>query len=319
MKPGFGSHIGRAIFGSALALSLAPAAGAGPLLERYAQAAVGSPPGEMIPVGRHRLHAVCIGVGSPVVIFDAGIGGSALDWWNVQERVGERTRACSYDRAGYGWSDRGAAPRDAGTLDAELDRLLESLAPGEPVVLVGHSFGGLLAQHFARRHPGRVAALVLVDAMHPQQFRHFADAGLDVPSRPDRGLVHGNRELLTAGLPEPLRPLAFELAKAEKVRVTVFNEMRGMETSAAAAGTGALPQVPLVVIAHGARPWARIAGMETVWRRLQEDLARQSALGRLVVAPGAGHAIQTDAPDLVAQEITDVLDRLPHRDANAAP
>jgi len=300
----------------AFALSIFASAHAGPLLDRYTQAEVASPPGQMISVGRHRLHAVCVGSGSPVVILDAGIGGSALDCWNVQERVGERTRACSYDRAGYGWSERGAAPRDAATLDAELSRLLEALAPDAPVVLVGHSFGGLLAQHFARRHPGHVAALVLVDAMHPQQFRRFAAAGLDVPSRPDRGLVVGNRDLVTAGLPEALRPLAFELAKAEKVRVTVFNEMRGMEASAAAAGTGTLPPVPLVVIAHGAQPWARFAGMEDIWRALQEDLARQSPGGRLVVVPGAGHAVQADAPERVAQEIVDVVDGVRRRHAD---
>lgn len=304
-------------FVGALAFAMLTSAHAGPLLDRYARADAGSPPGQMVPVGRHRVHAICVGEGAPLVMFDAGIGGSALDWWNVQDRVGSRTRACSYDRAGYGWSERGAAPRDAATLDAELSRLLEALAPDAPVVLVGHSFGGLLAQHFARHHPDRVAALVLVDAMHPQQFRRFAAAGLDVPSRPDRGLVYGNRELVTAGLPEPLRPLAFELAKTEKVRVTVFNEMRSMEASAAAAGTGALPPVPLVVIAHGARPWARFAGMEDVWRDLQSDLARQSPQGRLVVAPDAGHAVQTDAPERVAQEIVDVVEGLRKRDPDA--
>lgn len=302
----------------AFALSSFGSAHAGPLLDRYTQAQVASPPGQMISVGRHRLHAVCVGTGAPVVILDAGIGGSALDWWNVQERVGERTRACSYDRAGYGWSERGAAPRDASVLDAELSMLLETLAPDAPVVLVGHSFGGLLAQHFTRRHPQRVAALVLVDAMHPQQFQRFAAAGLDVPSRPDRGLVYGNRDLVTAGLPEPLRPLVYELAKAEKVRVTVFNEMRGMEASAAAAGSGAMPPLPLVVIAHGAQPWARFAGMEALWRGLQEDLARQSPRGRLVVAPEAGHAVQADAPELVAQEIVGVVDVLRHRAADDA-
>ena len=59
-------------------------------------------PGSLISVGQHRLHLNCSGEGSPTVIFDSGLGGSSLDWVRVQPEVASFTRACSYDRAGYG-------------------------------------------------------------------------------------------------------------------------------------------------------------------------------------------------------------------------
>src|ERR1044071_8339292 len=66
-----------------------------------------SPPGSFVQVGDHRLHLDCRGHGSPAVIFDSGLGSSSLDWVRVQPDVARVTRACVYDRAGYGWSDPG--------------------------------------------------------------------------------------------------------------------------------------------------------------------------------------------------------------------
>ena len=73
-------------------------------------------PGKLIDVGGYRLHINCTGTGSPTVILDAGLGGSSLDWSLVQPEVATFTRVCSYDRAGYGWSDFGPKPRTSGAL-----------------------------------------------------------------------------------------------------------------------------------------------------------------------------------------------------------
>ena len=63
------------------------------------------PPGRLVDVGGYRLHIHCTGSGGPTVILNAGNGGSSLDWSLVQPGVATFTRVCSYDRAGYGWSD----------------------------------------------------------------------------------------------------------------------------------------------------------------------------------------------------------------------
>ena len=68
-------------------------------------------PGTFVRVGRHRLHYRCEGVGTPAVVFDAGIAASSLSWSRVQPEVARFTRACSYDRAGLAWSDLSDTPR----------------------------------------------------------------------------------------------------------------------------------------------------------------------------------------------------------------
>ncbi len=120
------------------------------------------PPGRLVAVEGRRLHLHCTGEGRPTVILDAGLGGWSLDWSLVQPEIAQFTRVCAYDRAGLGWSDPGPAPRDARQAVHELHALLAESGPG-PLVLVGHSNGGLRVLLYAGTFPGEVAGLVLVD------------------------------------------------------------------------------------------------------------------------------------------------------------
>src|SRR5262245_34789365 len=56
-------------------------------------------------VGGRGLFLQCGGVGTPVVVLEAGLGGSSEDWWAVLPALSEETRVCAYDRAGLGLSD----------------------------------------------------------------------------------------------------------------------------------------------------------------------------------------------------------------------
>jgi pimeloyl-ACP methyl ester carboxylesterase len=110
-----------------------------------------------------RLNLVCMGKGSPTVVFESGAGGTAADWRKVQPEVARFTRACAYDRAGYGFSDPADRPSDGANAVEDLRRLLQRARIGGPIVLVGHSVGGLYAELFAGTYPGDIAGLVLVD------------------------------------------------------------------------------------------------------------------------------------------------------------
>ena len=128
------------------------------------------PPGAMVDVGGFRLHMNCSGIGSPAVILDAALGGSSISWTLVQPELSKSTRVCSYDRAGFGWSDPGPVPRTAGRIATELRTLLEKAAVAPPYILVGHSYGGLVMRVFAARYRPDVAALILVDPAHPEDW-----------------------------------------------------------------------------------------------------------------------------------------------------
>ena len=129
--------------------------------------AAGPPPGRLVDVGGHRLHLLCEGSGSPAVILEPGLPGSSLAWSGIADEVAAFATVCTYDRAGYGWSETGPSPRTAGTIVRELNRLLGAAGISPPYVLVGHSFGGLIMQLYAGHFPDQVAGMVLVDSSHP--------------------------------------------------------------------------------------------------------------------------------------------------------
>jgi pimeloyl-ACP methyl ester carboxylesterase len=110
-----------------------------------------------------------MGEGEPVVAFEAGIGASSLNWRRIQERAARFTRACTYDRAGLGWSDKAGPKTFAASIDA-FEGLVTSIG-GPPCVLVGHSYGAWLALGCALASRIRVGGLVLIDPPSPWEWR----------------------------------------------------------------------------------------------------------------------------------------------------
>ncbi len=124
----------------------------------YAQA------GQLVDVGGSRLNLYCMGSGSPTVVFDSGWEDWAPAWSTVQPQIARWTRACSYDRAGAGFSDPGPMPRTSVRIARELHTALHRANIAGPYILVGNAFGGDNVRTFADLYMGEVAGLVLDDA-----------------------------------------------------------------------------------------------------------------------------------------------------------
>jgi protein-S-isoprenylcysteine O-methyltransferase Ste14/pimeloyl-ACP methyl ester carboxylesterase len=143
---------------------------AGLIYEAYADGRAARefpPPGTMVDIGGRRLHLVCIGPDDPVeptVMFVASGWGNAMSAARARERVSARTRVCSYDRLGHGWSDAAPGVTTIGGGASELGVLQDRARVRGPLVLVASSIGGLTAEMFARTYPERVAGIVFVDA-----------------------------------------------------------------------------------------------------------------------------------------------------------
>lgn len=264
-------------------------------------------PGTLYDVGTHRLHLYCQGQGAPTVLFESGLGGVGLEWMGVLEKVARQVRACYYDRAGYGWSEAGPLPRTAVREAGELAALLDAAAIRGRVLLVAHSYGGYVAQVFARQRPARVAGLVLVDASHPGQLAQFpvkqgnycAALALGMPLR------IALSPHLPRGLPPIYRRAVLErMLRDSAARAQLSELCHFAESAQAAGGAGrAFPQLPLLVMSRGRAefpPTPAGREKERVWAELQSDLARLTAGGLHVVGRHSGHHLHLDQPGLVA-------------------
>jgi formylglycine-generating enzyme required for sulfatase activity len=142
-----------------LALALTAPANAAPGDEIYTR------PGTLLDGGDGaRVSVYCLGSGSPTVVFESGFSDWAPAWAVVQPRIAEFTRACSYDRAGSGFSDPGPVPRTTERIATELHTALRSGGIAGPYILVGAAFGGDHVRAFADLFPQDVVGLVLIDA-----------------------------------------------------------------------------------------------------------------------------------------------------------
>jgi pimeloyl-ACP methyl ester carboxylesterase len=142
----------------------------GELLDRWRYPA----PGRRVKVDGQWLHYVESGPVSrresprpaedaPTVVLEAGISASSLSWSRVMPRLSQYVRTIAYDRGGLAWSGPHDDVRLADRLVYELEGMLEAAGVRGPLILVGHSFGGLLCLMFAVKHRERVAGIVLVD------------------------------------------------------------------------------------------------------------------------------------------------------------
>ena len=122
------------------------------------------PPGKLVDLGGHHLHVLCTGTGNPTVVVETGLGDFSFDWTLVQREVSRFTRICTYDRAGYAWSDPGPKPRTFAQINLELHDALQKLGERGPFVLVGHSYGGPVMMNYAAVYPQEAAGLILVDS-----------------------------------------------------------------------------------------------------------------------------------------------------------
>jgi len=273
-------------------------------------------PGKLIDMSGYRLHLHCTGeriAGQPTVILEAGAGSASPDWGLVQPEIAKATRVCSYDRAGYAWSDPGPLPRTSDHLAEELHRLLTVAGEEGPYVLVGHSFGGHIIRLFAHRYPQEVMGVVLVDA-RPEELalrpamNDFQLTFLAFMARCGLSRLFG-KAMLTAEFLENLpqnypwqfyfRPQTLETMRDEDP----------LESDKQVLASGNLGDLPLIVIVHGnpsmfaSLPAEEALRAEADWQAAQKKLAASSSNSQLIVAERSGHAIPFDRPDVVINAI----------------
>jgi pimeloyl-ACP methyl ester carboxylesterase len=267
------------------------------------------PPGKLIDLGGYRLHLYCTGQGSPTVVLEHGLDGSYLDWRKVQPGIARFTRVCSYDRAGYGWSDRSPKPRIPSAIVGELRSVLKKAGEQPPFILVGHSMGAFNVLMFAHRYPEEVSAVVLVDGSHPGESARFpwkAKAALRFLQLTMPFGLPRLRKWCAGNDPELAGLRAAVNCKARVVS-THYEQWRAFPAAAAEMREITDPlQIPLLVISRDPAVGRNPEG-EQHWAQLQKRLLQFSSNSAQVVAEGSGHAIPGQRPDAVIEAVRQLI------------
>jgi pimeloyl-ACP methyl ester carboxylesterase len=262
-------------------------------------------PGQLVDIGGYRLHLWCTGSGSPAVILDNGLGGSSAGWGFVQPDVARFTRACSYDRAGMGYSDPGPSPRTARRIASELATLLDRSGIAGPVVLVGASIAGFNVRVFASDHPERAAGLVLVDASHEADAHEVPRMARFVPLLSRVGVLRFFGVSFGQNV-ESLPPAVQPYAQATRFRAAGYQAAADeiihiRESVSEVRSSRRKLEIPVAVVT-GAR------GADEHWRALQQDLTSLSDRGCLMIARHSGHVVSVDEPAVVVDAIRTVVE-----------
>ncbi len=116
-----------------------------------------------------RLHCVTLGSGPAVVLCHGLVFGSMASWYfSIASKLAQRYRVIMFDKRGHGKSDMAASGYDVDTLAGDLAAVIEhTIAPGEEVTLIGHSYGALVALRYALNCKRELRDLILVDAPLP--------------------------------------------------------------------------------------------------------------------------------------------------------
>src|SRR5262245_44926698 len=260
----------------AAAALLAACGGAEPPASQSSPPTSASPAlsGGRADVGGYELAWRCEGTGDPTVVLEAGLGGSGADaFYDIFDDVAEISRVCTYDRAGTGVSgDRPAGAHvTAGLMAEELHSLLDEIGVERPVVLLGHSYGGMPVRAFEGAYPDEVAGMVLVDVSS-----------------------------------EPEVPVYDRLGAGHWTDDTDRIDMEATVRELHAAGD--LGDLPLVVVTAGVIDDEYLATVPRLASRAQTTLAGLSTNSIHVVATDSGHVVYEDEPDVVLAAIRAVVD-----------
>lgn len=220
------------------------------------------------------------------VVLESGLGDGAKVWDRLRDEI-PGIAVFAYDRPGYGKTPATSAPRDPCTIARELHERLASAHIPPPYLLVGHSLGGQYAYAFARLYPHDTKGLVLADATPP-----------------------GHWEALQSEM--PAHAGALKVLKALTFSRTMRREFNAQEEclDGLPAGTVGVPVRVLL------RTRDNASGGEKL-RRIDHELAKRwlalTGASQLELVEGAGHYIQRDRPDFLANVIGQLIARSPGR------
>ncbi|MBT8487462.1 MAG: alpha/beta hydrolase [Gemmatimonadetes bacterium] len=225
----------------------------------------------------------------PTLVLAAGAGQDSRTWSPILQQLKALGEVVTFDRPGFGRSPDGVGPRTPTTIARELRQVLSSLRVRSPVVLIGHSMGGIHALRYSDLFPEEVAGVVLLDTPPPGFERDRLDL-LSTQEREDRqrALKEGRARA------PPAVGRERDGAAAEPWEFDRFPRQR-----------------PLMVVVADSQDFGELGSLEahrSLWIRRSSEWLNLSASAELVVASGSGHMVHRDRPQLVVDVVARLIE-----------
>lgn len=240
---------------------------------------------QMMPANEYSLHVTRHGQGDTLVIFEAGFGTPGQVWQGVIGQLDESFTSISYSRAGIGKSGGAGKPKTITEHLRDLHVVIAHHAENKPVMLVGHSYGGLLVTEYTRQHPEMVKAIVLVDPATMTQRQAFKQVAAQQIAADDKKLL----SMLPPAMAADYRILMSQLDSAQPTTQT-------------------LPDVPLILLTSTrieSEPlvFEETRAGKTLWKAQHAQLFAQFHRGQHLLFADAGHSIHREQPVAVINAI----------------
>ncbi|MGS2719801.1 alpha/beta fold hydrolase [Paraglaciecola aestuariivivens] len=262
---------------------------------------------------------LCQGQGKPYVFFETGFGSDSEQSWNeIVQSLPSTFTACYYDRLGHGGSDNVPTTFSTEQKSQLQAALIQHIAGDQPVILVAHSYGGIIARRTAANAKINLAALILLDSAHENQHGllqgklepiaeyvkvwHYLDAVLGVSA------IKNMFKTYTSATSKRLDQYYASLQYAQ-VLSTYRNE-KGFYTPLAQFNYD-FGDLRLLVLSHDSATYAnnpRFFKVTNQWQKMQTSIAKLSSNSEHIIVKGATHNIPADAPEVVISKILETVD-----------
>ncbi len=235
------------------------------------------------------VHVCTEGAGPVTVVLAAGAGQTSRTWAPLRSSLAAGARVLTFDRPGLGESPPGEPPRTPTRIARELRAVVEALGLSGPLVLVGHSMGGVQVLRYATLYPEQVSGVVILDAPPPD----FEERRLALLTSKER---EARRQVLQVGLE----------GAPEAVRL----EREGAQSPSEWDFSAFPPTLPLFVVVADSQDFGDLGSPEAhrqLWRDASREWLALSRSAHLTIADGSGHMVHHERPDIVLRAVRGMI------------